>query len=424
MTLTIMLVLCGLLLALGVPMGFAMGLGAILALWSQGEVPLLQLPVTFFTSIDSYALMAVLLFILAGNLMNVGGITARIIEFARTLVGHFRGGLAQVNILTSVMFGAVNGSAVADTAAVGSMMIPAMKREGYSVKFSAVVTAMGALVVPIIPPSIPSIIYGSMTGVSIGKMFIAGIIPGLMMGFSLMILTWFLAKRYGWTPRPRATLLEVGRAFVRSVPALTMPLIIVGGIVSGIFTPTEAGAVAVLYGIAVAIISRNLTFRNFYEFTLDSAKLTASALIILAGSGLFAWVLTREGFGFMLRDWLLSVSDNPMIVMMMILLGLFILGLLLEGMAALIIAVPLLHPIAVSLGFDPVQFGIIVIIMVVLGSVTPPVGIVVQLAAKIAGIEFTSTFLLLIPYIAAVMVIVLLIAFFPQLTTFLPNLLS
>lgn len=422
MTLTIMLVLFALLLIAGVPMGFSMGLSAVVALWSQGQVPLIQLPLRFFGALDSYALMAVLLFILAGNLMNVGGITARIVAFANSLVGHLRGGLAQVNILTSVMFGAINGSAMADTAAVGSMMIPAMRKSGYETRFSVVVTAVASLVAPIIPPSIPAVIYGSMTGVSIGRMFIAGIIPGLMMGGGLMILTWFLAKRYGWTPQPRASLKEVGRTFVGSSPAITMPLIIVGGIVTGVFTPTEAGAVAVLYGMVVAFVSRKMGIRAFFGFTRDTAKLTASALIILAGAGLFGWVLTREGFGFMLENFLLGISDDPTIVMLMILLGLLIMGMLVEGTAAMIIVVPIIHPIATGLGYDPVQFGMTVILMLMVGAVTPPVGIVAMMASKIGGVEYSSTFKLLVPYVAVVLLVILLITFVPPLTTFLPSL--
>jgi tripartite ATP-independent transporter DctM subunit len=418
-----MLLLVLVLLVIGVPMGFAMGLGAVLVLWVQGQVPLIQLPLRFFSAIDSYALMAVLLFILAGNLMNVGGITTRIVNFAKALVGHLRGGLAQVNIVTSVMFGSVNGSAVADTAAVGSMLIPAMKKEGYTQRFSVVVTCISALIVPIIPPSIPSILYGSMTGTSIGRMFMAGIVPGVLLALGLMTLTWFLASRYGWKPSPRASWREIGSAFVATIPALTMPFIIVGGIVAGIFTPTEAGAVAVLYGLVVSALARSMNIREFFEMIVTSAKLTTSALIILAGSGLFAWVLIREGFAFMLRDSLLALTTDPTLVLLVIIAGLFVLGLVLEGMAALIIAVPILHPIALSLGYDPAQFGIIVIIMVLLGSVSPPVGVVVQLACKIGGIPFASTFRLLVPYIAVVIGVVLLVAFIPALTTFLPDLL-
>jgi len=418
-----MLVLFGIFLLIGMPMGFAMGLSAVLPLWYQGQVPLIQLPLRFFSGLDSFALMAVLLFILAGNLMNVGGITERIIAFARSLVGHLRGGLAQVNILTSVMFGTVNGAAMADTAAVGSMMIPSMAKEGYDRRFSVVVTAASSLIGPILPPSITAIIYATLTGVSIGKMFLAGIIPGLMVGGAMMALTWFLSPRYGWKPVGRASLRAVGSTFIGASPAIVMPVIIVGGIVSGVFTPTEAGAVAVLYGLVMAIISRRMNVRQFFEFTLESAKLTASALVILGGAGLFGWVLTREGFGFMIEDALLSISTDPVIVMLLILIALFIIGWFVEGTAAMIITVPTIAPIATGLGYDPLQFGMAMILMLLVGAVTPPVGVVALLACKIGKVEYASTFRLLYAYCAVVIFVVLCVAFVPSLTLWLPNVL-
>jgi len=423
MTLTIMLVLFAVFLLAGTPMGFAMGLSAVTALWVQGDVPLIQLPLRFFNAIDNYALMAVLLFILAGELMNVGGITQRIVAFANALIGHIRGGLAQVNILTSILFAGVSGSAMADTAAVGSMLIPAMKREGYDSRFAVVVTAASSLIGPIIPPSITAVIYGSITGVSIGRLFLAGVIPGLLAGGAMMVLTWFLASRYGWKPSPKAPWRKVGRTFVSTSPALTMPLIIVGGIVTGIFTPTEAGAVAVLYGIFVATVSRNMGLTDFLRFILNSTKLTASALVVLAGAGLFGWVLTREGFGFMLQDALMAVSDNSTVVMLMIMFGLFIIGMFVEGTAAMIIVVPIVAPIAHALGFAPVQFGMTAILMLLVGAITPPVGIVALLACRIGGVEYSRTFGLLMPYIGIILLVIFAVAFIPPLTTWLPDLL-
>lgn len=424
MTLTIMLVLFGLLLVIGMPMAFAMGLSAVVAIWTQGQVPLMQLPLRLYSALDSYALMAILLFILAGNLMNTGGITEKIVAFARSLVGHLRGGLAQVNIFTSLLFSSVNGSAMADTAAVGSMMIPTMKKEGYDTRFSVVTTAISALLGPVLPPSIMAIIYATLTGASIGRMFMAGILPAFILCAAMMALTWYLAPRYGWKPTPKAPAKQVGITFLKAGPALFMPVIIVGGIVSGVFTPTEAGAVAVLYGLAAALLSRSLTPRSFFHFTLESAKLTASALIIIGSAGLFGWVLTREGFGFMVHDLIMSAGGDIVSATAIILLGLFFIGLFVEGVAAMILTVPIIAPIAMALGYDEAQFGIMVILMLLVGAVTPPVGVVAMLASKIGRIPYPSIFGLLVPYCLLVIALVILIAIVPGIAIWIPEMLS
>ena len=421
MTLTIMIAIFAVFLAAGVPMGFAMGLGAFIALMIQGEVPLLQLPVRFFFVLDNFALMAVPLFIFAGELMNTGGITERIVAFSRAAIGHLRAGLAQVNILTSILFAGVSGSALADVAAIGSMLIPSMVKEGYKKEFAVVVTAASSLIGPIIPPSITAVIYGSITGVSIGKLFLAGVFPGLLAGGAMMVLTWALAGRVGAPSIPRSPIALVGKTFVRTSPALTMPLIIVGGIVFGIFTPTEAAGVAVVYGLIVSLLSRRLGWRTTYELILRSAKVTASALVILGGAGLFSWVLVREGAAVALQGLLLSISQDPVVLMLVLLALLFVVGMFIEGLGALIIVVPVAAPIAETAGIDPVQFGIVTIMMLLVGTITPPVGIIALLACRIAGIEYSRTFGILIPYILIVVLVILVVAFVPFLTTWLPS---
>lgn len=422
MVLTIMLSLFALFLVIGAPLGFAMGLSAVLSLWYQGQVPLLQLPVRVFGALDSYALMAVPLFILAGSLMNVGGITERIVALANMLVGRVRGGLAQVNILTSVLFSAVNGSALADTAAVGSMMIPAMEKEGYDRRFSVAITAASSLIGPILPPSIMAILYGAITGVSIGGLFLAAIVPGLILGGSMMALTWFLAPRYGWAPRRhRISDDGVGRILMSSIPAVMMPLIIVGGIVLGIFTPTEAGAVAVLYGLCIALMVRQMTPARFYRFVLESAKMTAGALIILGGSGIFGWVLTREGFAFLVRDAILGISDDRLVVLALVLIGLFLIGWFLEGLAAMILIVPIVTPLLQAVGVNPLQSGVAIIMMLLVGAITPPVGVVALFACRIGGVSYQSTFRILIPYCLVVIAVITLVAVVPPLTLWLPH---
>lgn len=421
MVLATMIGLFTVFMLVGTPIGFAMGLSAVISLAMQGQVPLIQLPLRMFVSLDSYALMAVPLFILAGNLMNAGGITRRIIALADLLVGHLRGGLAQVNILTSILFSSVNGSALADTAAVGTMMIPSMEKEGYDRRFAVVVTAVSSLVGPILPPSIMAILYGAITGVSIGGLFLAAIIPGLILGLSLMVLTWFLAPKYGWKRQEKKPAAGSKPTIVLgALPAVIMPAIIVGGIVFGIFTPTEAGAVAVIYGLLIATSMRQLTIRGFYEFVVKSAKTTAGALIILGGSGLFGWVLTREGFGFMVGEFILSVSDERLAVFGMVLLGLFIIGWFVEGLAAMILVVPIVSPILTNAGVDPMQAGVAMIMTLLVGAVTPPVGVLAMFACRIGGVSYQSTFRILTPYVIMVLCVIAVVALVPGLTSWLP----
>lgn len=422
MTLTIMIGAVALLLVIGVPLGFAMGLGAFIAVAIQGTVPLIQLPIRTFNLLDNFALLAVPLFIFAGELMNGGGITARILHFCRALLGHIRGGLAQVNILASMIFAGVSGSALADVAAIGTVMIPGMVREGYRRDFSAVVTAASSLIGPIIPPSIIGVIYGSLTGVSIGKIFLAGIIPGVTVGLTMMTLTWFLARWAGAKPIPRAPAQEVAVSFLKTTPAMMVPLIIVGGIVGGVFTPTEAGAVAVLYAIIYGVLMGEVTHRNFFPLILRSAKLSANVLFVIAGAGLFSFIMVREGASAALGTWLVSVTDNEVGILLLILLVLFFLGMFLDGITVIIISVPVIAPIGAQLGYDPVQFGMITIMMLMTGTISPPVGLAMMLAARIANIEFEKVFLILTPYLAVFMVVVLMVAFIPGMTLWLPSL--
>jgi len=424
MSITLMLVLFFAFLALGMPIAHCMGLAAILTILYDGQLPVLLLAQQFYDALDNFSLLAVPLFVLAGELMSVAGITERLVTMSRSMIGHFRGGLAQANIVTNMFMAALSGSALADLAAIGSMMIPAMKREGNKPAFAVAVTACAAMMAPIIPPSIIAVIYGSVTGVSIGALFLGGVIPGLLAGSAMMAITWWLAPRAGAGVSPRATWSERGTATARAIPALAMPAIIIGGILSGAFTPTEAGAVAALYALLFGLVARRHSSRSLYHNFAAAALTTAGALVTLGGAALFSWVLSRAGMGQAALDLMLSITSDPQLAMLVLIAFFFALGIFLEPVPALIIVVPIMTPMIKHLGYDPVHFGIIVIMLLVVGSVTPPVGVLAMVAAKIAGISYSSTNRMLAPYIAAWMVVILLVAYVPGLVLWLPKLIQ
>ncbi|MBL8699856.1 MAG: TRAP transporter large permease, partial [Alphaproteobacteria bacterium] len=418
------LVLFTILMCIGVPIAHAMGLAAALAMLWEGQVPVLQLAQSFYQAIDGFALLAVPLFILAGELMSVSGITERLVALSRALIGHVRGGLAQANILTNMFMAAVSGSALADLAAIGSVMIPAMKREGYRADFCVAVTSCASMMAPIIPPSVIAVIYGSVSGVSIGSLFLGGAIPGVLAGISMFILTWFLAPRAGAKPVPRAPAAEMVASAQRAIPALVMPMIIIGGILGGVFTPTEAGAVAALYALAFGLVLRRHTGHSLFENFANAANTTAAALVTIGGAALFSWILARAGAAQLALQLMLSVTADPKVAILILIFFFFLLGTFLEPVPALIITVPVLTPMIRHFSYDPTHIGIVVIMMLVVGSVTPPVGILAMVASKIAGVDYNKTFSMLFPYTAAWMVVVFLVAYFPSLVTWLPSLMN
>ncbi|WP_394156136.1 TRAP transporter large permease [Loktanella salsilacus] len=421
MTVLLLFVLFTLLLVLGVPVAFSMGLSAAAILLIAGDVPLMVLPQRFFSSLDSFPLMAIPLFILAGNLMNVSGITNAIVRCASALVGHIRGGLGQVNILTSVMFSGISGSAAADVAAVGSMMLPAMKKEGYNPEHAVVITASSAILGPIIPPSLLMVLYGAMTGLSIGTLFLAGILPGLTIAALLMAWVWWNADRIGGTRHPRAGLRTIAGTVLRALPALALPVLIIGGIQSGIFTATEAGVLAVVYALVFGIATGELTPRTTLRLVRDSAVATSAILIILGGAALFAWIIAREGFPAQLAQALQDLTTNRFMALALIVAVLLALGMFVETISALILVTPMLAPIAAVYGLDPIHFAMVIIISVLLGSITPPVAIILILACRIGEVPYARTLRPFMPYFAIILIGLLVIAFVPAVTLFLPR---
>ena len=424
MTIAWMLVMFFVLMGLGMPIGFCLGLAAIAKVFLDGQVPVLILAQQVYEALDNFSLLAIPLFVLAGELMGVAGITERLVNLSRALIGHFRGGLAQANILTNMFMGAISGSALADLTAIGSMMIPAMKREGYRPAFAVAVTACAAMMAPIIPPSIIAVIYGSVTGVSIGALFMGGVIPGIMAGLAMLMLVWYMAPSVGARPSPKASWGERGRVTLLAMPAILMPLIIIGGILSGVFTPTEAGAVAALYALLFGLLRRQHSARSLYENFAAASFTTASALITLAGAGLFSWVLSRAGIGQAALQLMLSITSDPKLAMLVLILFFFLMGTFLEPVPALIIVVPIMAPLIAHLGYDPVHFGIVVIMLLVLGSVTPPVGILAMVACKIAGITYGQSLGMLLPFTLVWLAVILLVAFVPELVLWLPRMIQ
>jgi len=423
-TVGLMLILFFVFMCLGMPIAYCMGFAAIIAILVDGQLPVLLLAQQFYDSLDNFALLAVPLFILAGELMSVAGITERLVGMSKALIGHLRGGLAQANILSNMCMASVSGSALADLAAIGSIMIPAMKKEGYKPAFAVAVTACAAMVAPIIPPSIVAVIYGSVTGVSIGALFLGGAVPGLIAGLAMMGITWFIAPYAGAKPLPRANGAEIVRATWTAIPALVMPAIIIGGILAGVFTPTEAGSVAALYALLYGLVARRHSAASLYRNFASAAEVTASALVTLGGAALFSWVLSRAGVGQAALELMLSITSDPKLAMAVLIVFFFLLGTFLEPVPALIIVVPIMGPMIKHLGYDPVHFGIVTIMLLVVGSVTPPVGVLAMVACRIAGISYSAALGMLLPYTLTWIAVVFLVAYVPELVLWLPRMMQ
>ena len=374
------------LLVLRVPVAAAMGLsGAFAVLTSDMNLPLAVVPQRIFVLLDSTSLLAIPFFILAGAIMEQGGMARRMIDFAQTMVGHWRGGLAQVDVLASTIFSSLTGSSAASASATGSILIPAMKRAGYPAGYAAALEASSAAIGPIIPPSIIMVVYGSLAGVSVGALFLSGIVPGLMITLGLFAVNAVMARRHGWGGDAKASLRERLRAIRLAVAALVAPLIIIGGILGGVFTPTEAGAVAVVYAALVSLVLyREIGLARFLRVIVDAALTTGIIGLIIASAGIFGWVLALEQVPQMVVGWVQSMTTDPTVAILLVVAFVLLIGCVVDVTAAVIILVPVFAPLGASYGFDPVHFGIIMCLALVYGNVTPPVGLLLFLTASIA----------------------------------------
>lgn len=412
-----------LLFAIGMPVAFAMVVSAGAALLSLGNVPLMVLPQRMVTGADSFPLMAIPLFLLAGNLMIGGGLTDKLSRFATAMVGHFRGGLAQVNVVNSMVMGGMSGSAIADAVSDCKILVPVMVKSGYSARFAAALSGATAVIAPIIPPSIPFIIYGSIAGVSIGQLFLAGAIPGILMGVYLMVAVNVIARRRNFPRGERPTLRGIVHALRVSGPPLMLPVIILGGILAGVFTPTEAGAVAVVYALVLSMVFyRSLGAADIPKILLETGVQAGVIMLVIAAASPFSWLLAREQVGQAVVQLLAHIGDNKILFLLVLNVVLLVLGMFLDATAILIIVVPVLVPVFAALGLDPVHMGVMVVMNLMIGMVTPPFGLVMYVVCDILKVTITDFTRELWPFLLALVAILLTITYVPELVLFLPKL--
>ena len=419
----ILLVIFLILIALGTPISFAMLISAAITLLVNGGFPMDVLVQRVVFSLDSMSLLAVPLFLFAGELMNAGGITKRIMDFCSAVVGHIKGGLCHVSVLACMIFAGVSGSSNADTAAVSSIAVPAMRDEGYDDDVAVSVVACGGTIGPIIPPSIPLIIFGSITSISVGRLLLAGMIPGIIFGLALMGVSSIYAHKRNYPTRPRAKLIDIWKAFRKSILALFAPVVILGGIVSGVFTATEAGAIAAVYCLIVSAIYKELSLKKIKEAILNTARSSASVLIIIAAGTLFGWILAIAQFPSAVAAFIGNLTSNSTVIIMIFIGMMLVIGLFIEGLAAMAILVPVFMPIITSIGYDPVQFGILFLLCISIGAITPPVGMVLFTACGVTNTPLKRVGKTIYIFAFGMLIATLFIAFIPQLSLFVPNLL-
>ena len=412
-----------LLMVVGMPVALAMGLSAFVVVLLKGDINPIVMAQRMFVGVDSLPLLAIPYFILAGGLMEMGGISLRLVRFASTLVGHIRGGLGMVTVVASMIFAGISGSAAADTSAIGSIMMPAMIRRGYQRGFVVVLQASAGTIGPIIPPSILMIIYGSMTGLSVGRLFMAGLIPGILIGVSLMTLTYYYARRDGYQGEARATWGETGRAAWQALPAMALPLVIIGGILGGIFTATEAGVTAVVYALIVGFfVYRELKLRDLPRILANAAMTSFGLLFIVANAAMFGWVLAREEFPRLTVGFLTSLTQDPHIILLLVALFLLLIGCFVETISAMIILVPMLFATGAAYRIDPIHFATMIVILLLIGTITPPVGILLYLTCAMTKTPISEALKYIMPFVIAMLAVVLLVAYFPPFSLFVPHL--
>ena len=413
------------LFAINAPIAIAIAAASVLGILAQGNFPMMMVIQRMFGGTDSFHLMAVPLFMFAGVIMEEGGISRRIIDFANALVGWLPGGLAAVTIVSAMFFAGISGSAAADAAAVGAIMIPAMKKSGYDSDFAAAVQASGGSIGVIIPPSIPMIIFGFLTGASIGQLFAAGILPGLLIGFSLIGVSTFISRKRGYAGTTAFSLSEVWHTFRSAILALGAPLIILGGILFGVFTATESAAVAVIYALVVSmLIYRKIGIKDLVHLFRNGAITSSIVMFIIAAASVFSWIAAIEDIPAQLAGTLLGITENPVFLLLLINAVLLIAGTFVETTAALILLVPMITAMLPSLGIDLIQLGAIVVTNLAIGMLTPPMGICLIVSGSISGDSIAAVSRRIMPFLAVLLIDLMIITFFPPITMWMARLVA
>jgi tripartite ATP-independent transporter DctM subunit len=420
---SVLMLVFAIMMALGVPIAISLGFGTITAMVIANKYSVIAAIHRMISGVDSYILLAIPFFILAGQLMNTGGITKKLFRFATALVGHIPGGLGHANIVASIIFSGMSGSAVADAGGLGQVEMQAMNDEGYDPEFSAAVTAASATIGPIIPPSIPMVVYGAAAEVSIGALFLGGFLPGLLLGIACMILVYIISVKRGYPKKEHFDWKEVWVSFKESFLALLTPVIIIGGILGGIFTPTEAAVVAAVYSFILGfIVYREISVQDLIQMLINTVVTTATVVLIIGGAAAFSWAVAMEGVPQKVADYLLSITSNPYVIILLLNIVFLILGMFMESLSILLITVPFLMPLVNKLGLDPVHLGVIIVLNLMIGLSTPPVGMSLFVCAKIANIKLEKLFKSILPFLVPLVAVLLIVSYFPDTVLFLPRL--
>ncbi len=406
----------------GLPLWVSLGLATLVFLW-MGGLSVTILPQKMSGSVNSFPIIAAPLFILMGNILAAAKITDRIVTFATAVIGWVRGGYAHASILTSIIFAGMVGSAVADAAGSGAIEIRAMKQAGYKPETAASITAAAATIGPIIPPSLPMVIYGVSADVSIGRLFLGGVIPGLLMGLSLMIMVSFIARRENMARLPFEGFRAIGVSFLKCFFAIMTPVVILGGMFSGLFTPTEAAAVACVYALLLGfVVYKTLHWRQLGPILVETAETTGIVMILVMAAGAFGWCISISRLPQTVAPIIVAAIDNPLLFLIIVNIALLIIGCFMEALAAMLILIPILVPAAMSFGIDPVQFGVMMVLNLIIGTITPPVGIVLFVVSRIAEIPFDRMAVAILPWLVPLVLVLAAIVVWPPLTTWLPSL--